>query len=156
MCRTSRSSRSRREAASRGNPRATVRARTLARRNKDAGHFHGGRYAMFLFTHFCFGFYLGAASQFAAEQIPPATTTAYAIVFAIFGMIFIGIVMSFGLRFLHNDRVGIVERLWSLKGSVDEGRVMAFNGEAGYETKILRGGIHLFKWHWRYRMRCAP
>ena len=44
-----------------------------------------------------------------------------------------------GVRFIPNDRVGIIEKLWSAKGSVKEGRILAMNGEAGYEARVLRG-----------------
>src|SRR4051794_7812001 len=62
----------------------------------------------------------------------------------------------FGVRLIPNDRAGVVEKLWSFKGSVNEGRIMAFNGQAGYEAKLLRGGIHLGKWFWQYRIHKVP
>lgn len=99
---------------------------------------------------FSCGFYLGAVTQFV-----PLGSAGVSIALAILGLIMIGVMMGFGVRFIPNDRIGIVEKLWSLKGSVDEGRIMAFNGEAGYEAKILRGGIHFFKWHWQYRVHRA-
>src|ERR1700743_2601909 len=46
-------------------------------------------------------------------------------------------------RYIPNNQVGIVEKLWTTKGSV-EGGVIALNGEAGYEPEVLRGGLHLF------------
>ncbi|HEY7087402.1 MAG TPA: SPFH domain-containing protein, partial [Tepidisphaeraceae bacterium] len=85
-----------------------------------------------------------------------ATTAAAAIAIAVMALLLIVVLMGFGVRFIPNDRVGIVEKLWSLKGSVGEGRIMAHRGEAGYEPKMLRGGIHLFKWHWQYRVHRAP
>ena len=57
-----------------------------------------------------------------------------------------------GMRYIPNDRVGIVERLWSLYGSVREGRLMAMAGETGYQTAVLRGGFHFFLWVWQYRI----
>ncbi len=38
--------------------------------------------------------------------------------------------------------MGIVEKLWTTKGSV-EGGFIALNGEAGYEPEVLRGGLHV-------------
>ena len=61
-----------------------------------------------------------------------------------------------GARYIPNDRVGIVEKLWSAKGSVGEGRILAFNGEAGYEAGVLRGGLHFGKWSWQYRIHKIP
>src|SRR5438105_4177612 len=57
-----------------------------------------------------------------------------------------------GLRIIPNDQVGIVENLWSPKGSVTEGRIIALGGEAGYQVDILRGGIHFGLWRWKFRI----
>ena len=46
-------------------------------------------------------------------------------------------------RYIPNTRVGIVERLWSPKGSVTKG-LIALTGEAGFQPNVLRGGWHLF------------
>jgi uncharacterized membrane protein YqiK len=45
-------------------------------------------------------------------------------------------------RYIPNNQVGIIEKLWSLKGSIDDGFI-ALNGEAGYEPEVLRGGLHM-------------
>src|SRR5207302_10640138 len=75
---------------------------------------------------------------------------------AVFGVLLLLILIAFGVRFIPNDRVGIVEKLWSFKGSVSGGHVMAFNGQAGYEPVLLRGGIHFGKWVWQYRIHKVP
>jgi uncharacterized membrane protein YqiK len=46
-------------------------------------------------------------------------------------------------RYIPNNQVGIVEKLWSTRGSI-EGGFIALNGEAGYEPEVLRGGLHVF------------
>ena len=46
-------------------------------------------------------------------------------------------------RYIPNNQVGIVEKLWTTKGSIEEGFI-ALNGEAGYEPEVLRGGLHVF------------
>jgi uncharacterized membrane protein YqiK len=46
-------------------------------------------------------------------------------------------------RYISNNQVGIVEKMWSAKGSIKSGFI-ALHGEAGFEPEILRGGIHLF------------
>lgn len=46
-------------------------------------------------------------------------------------------------RYIPNNQVGIVEKLWSAKGSIKSGFI-ALEGEAGFQPEILRGGIHLF------------
>src|SRR4051812_43122909 len=57
-----------------------------------------------------------------------------------------------GLRVIPNDQVGIIENLWSPKGSVTEGRIIALGGEAGYQVDLLRGGVHFGLWRWKYRI----
>src|SRR5512136_2606255 len=46
-----------------------------------------------------------------------------------------------GVRFIPNNRIGIVEKRFSGKGSVKSGFI-ALNGEAGYQPDVLRGGLH--------------
>ncbi len=48
-----------------------------------------------------------------------------------------------GIRYIPNDRIGIVEKRWSLRGSVKSGFV-ALSGEAGFQPEVLRGGVHFF------------
>jgi uncharacterized membrane protein YqiK len=46
-----------------------------------------------------------------------------------------------GIRIIANDKVAIIEKWWSSKGSLKE-QIIALNGEAGYQPDVLRGGIH--------------
>jgi uncharacterized membrane protein YqiK len=46
-------------------------------------------------------------------------------------------------RYIPNNQVGIIEKMWAAKGSIKSGFI-ALHGEAGYEPEILRGGIHVF------------
>jgi len=62
----------------------------------------------------------------------------------------------FGLRYIPNNRVGIVEKLWSRSGSVAQGRLIAIGDEAGFQTEILRGGFHIGLWRWQYRLHQMP
>jgi uncharacterized membrane protein YqiK len=61
-----------------------------------------------------------------------------------------------GLRYIPHNRVGIVEKLWSLKGSLREGRIIALRSEAGYQGRILRGGLHFLYFPWQYRIHRQP
>jgi uncharacterized membrane protein YqiK len=57
-------------------------------------------------------------------------------------LVILFLIMLSGIRFIPNNRIGIVEKRWSLaKGSVKTG-LIALNGEAGYQPRILRGGLH--------------
>jgi uncharacterized membrane protein YqiK len=78
--------------------------------------------------------------------------------FTLLGIIAAGILAweAAGLRYIANNRVGIVEKLWSVKGSVPEGRIIALDGEAGFQAEVLRGGLHLGLWRWQYRIHRAP
>jgi uncharacterized membrane protein YqiK len=51
------------------------------------------------------------------------------------------IVILSGIRFIPNNRIGMIEKRWSSKGSVKSG-LIALKGEAGYQPQILRGGLH--------------
>ena len=63
--------------------------------------------------------------------------TAYAIViFALF-------IWGIGLRFIPNNKIGIIEKLWSAQGSLKD-QIIALKGEAGYQPNVLRGGIHFY------------
>src|SRR5690349_3773338 len=46
------------------------------------------------------------------------------------------------LRYIPNNQVGIVEKLWTFRGSVAQGFI-ALNGAAGFEPEVLRGGLHV-------------
>jgi len=46
-----------------------------------------------------------------------------------------------GIRYIPNNRIGLVEKRWSLKGSV-KGGLIALHGEAGFQPQVLRGGLH--------------
>jgi uncharacterized membrane protein YqiK len=57
----------------------------------------------------------------------------------------------FCVRYIPNNRVGIIEKLWAGR-SLAEGHLIALNGEAGYQADLLRGGIHFGYWRWQYRL----
>src|ERR1700722_16294305 len=46
-------------------------------------------------------------------------------------------------RYIPNNQVGIVERLWSPKGSITSGFI-ALKGEAGYEPGVIRRVRNIF------------
>src|SRR5580698_5531305 len=71
-------------------------------------------------------------------------------------VLFIAVCVVLGLRVIPNYQVGVVEKLWSGKGSVGEGGIIALKGEAGYQAQLLRGGVHLFYWPWQYRIHRCP
>jgi uncharacterized membrane protein YqiK len=61
-----------------------------------------------------------------------------------------------GVRYIPNNRVGVVEKLWSARGSVPEGQIIALAGQAGFQADVLRGGLHMGHWIWQYRIHKSP
>ena len=57
-------------------------------------------------------------------------------------------------RYIPNDRVGLVEKLWSSSGSV-KGGLIALHGEAGFQPQLLRGGWHVLR-PLQYRIHKMP
>jgi len=71
----------------------------------------------------------------------------------IFALVILRIVFLW-MRFIPNNRIGIVEKRWSGKGSIKSGFI-ALNGEAGYQPGVLRGGLH-FLTPLQYTVHIAP
>ncbi len=59
------------------------------------------------------------------------------------------------IKIIPNNRVGIVEKRFSGKGSVKADSFIALNHEAGYQPDVLRGGIH-FLVPFQYKVHLAP
>ncbi|NTW29114.1 MAG: flotillin family protein [Coriobacteriia bacterium] len=71
--------------------------------------------------------------------------------------IFVGLLILgwlVGFRVIRNDKVGVVEKWWSAKGSLKDA-IIALNGQAGYQPDVLRGGIH-FRTPLMYRVHVMP
>src|ERR1700730_7839535 len=67
-------------------------------------------------------------------------TIAIGIWIAVAIVILILIRMANVFRYIPNNQVGIVEKMWAPKGSIKSGFI-ALHGEAGFEPEILRGGV---------------
>jgi uncharacterized membrane protein YqiK len=57
--------------------------------------------------------------------------------------VFVLFVASRCVRYVGNNRVAVVEKLWSGAGSITDG-LIALRGEAGFQPEVLRGGYHFF------------
>lgn len=74
----------------------------------------------------------------------------FAVVLAFVVLVYIsGIV-----RYVGNNRVAVVEKLWSGGGSI-AGGLIALGGEAGYQPDVLRGGFHFF-FPFQFRIHSQP
>jgi hypothetical protein len=96
-----------------------------------------------VFARFAFLDSLVAASQW---TLPAEGQWYFALpwllVWALVAIAAAAIVAWLTTRYIPNDHVGIVEKLWSPLGSLDEGQLIALGGEAGFQAEILRGGLH--------------
>lgn len=59
-----------------------------------------------------------------------------------------------GFRVIRSDKVAVVEKWWSAKGSLKDA-IISLHGEAGYQPNVLRGGIH-FRTPLMYRVHVMP
>ena len=78
------------------------------------------------------------------------------VVLGVFGVLVLLALWAIGLRSIANNRAGVVEKVWSLKGSVPAGGILALRGEAGYQVHLIRGGIHFGLWRWQYKIHKVP
>jgi uncharacterized membrane protein YqiK len=63
------------------------------------------------------------------------------IFFGIGAVVVLLLIILSGIRWIPNTRIGIVEKRFSGRGSLKSGFI-ALNGEAGFQPKVLRGGLH--------------
>lgn len=59
----------------------------------------------------------------------------------------------FGVVIVPEDRVGLVTKKFVLFGEhkeLQDGRIIALNGEAGFQAKTLAPGLYFWKWVWQY------
>ena len=64
------------------------------------------------------------------------------------------VVVSGMIRYIPNNRVAVVEKLWSRRGSIRSG-LIALGGEAGFQPDVLRGGLHFFA-PFQFRLHVQP
>ena len=76
------------------------------------------------------------------------------LVFSVLLTLFVLTVLALTFRYIPNDRVGVVEKLWSPGGSLKTG-LIALNGEAGFQPELLRGGWHVLM-PFQYRLHKMP
>lgn len=64
----------------------------------------------------------------------------------------------FGLVIVPEDRIGLVTKKFVLFGKQElpEGRIMATEGEAGFQAQTLPPGVYFWKWIWQYEITFQP
>ena len=63
-----------------------------------------------------------------------------------------------GVVIVPEDRIGLVTKKFVLMGkqSLPEGRIIAVNGEAGFQAQTLAPGVYFAKWLWQYSITFQP
>src|ERR1700759_32884 len=58
----------------------------------------------------------------------------------------------FGVVIVPQDRIGLVTKKYVLVGKQElpEGRIIATDGEAGFQAQTLAPGVYFWKWIWQY------
>ncbi|MES1198094.1 MAG: flotillin family protein, partial [Chitinophagaceae bacterium] len=64
----------------------------------------------------------------------------------------------FGLVIVPEDRIGLVTKKFVLFGKQElpEGRIIATDGEAGFQAQTLAPGVYFWKWIWQYSISFQP
>ena len=57
---------------------------------------------------------------------------------------------------IREDQVGVVIKRLSRQGPLPEGRIVALNGEAGYQAATLAPGVYFGYWIWQYKIEKYP
>ena len=61
----------------------------------------------------------------------------------------------FGIVIIAEDKIGIVTKQWVLFGknkTLPDGRIIAMNGEAGYQADALAPGLYFGYWIWQFKV----
>lgn len=64
-----------------------------------------------------------------------------------------------GVIIIPDDSIGLVTKKFVIFGKrrrLPDGRIVALNGEAGYQADTLAPGLHFGLWFWQYRILKAP
>ncbi len=66
--------------------------------------------------------------------------------------------VCFGLVIVPEDRIGLVTKKFVLVGkqTLPEGRIIATEGEAGFQAQTLAPGVYFAKWFWQYDITFQP
>ncbi len=84
-------------------------------------------------------------------QISPVWTVAGLLVFALLVLV----PLLLGAVLIQERQVGIVVKRFG-GGALPPGRLIALNGEAGYQADTLPPGLHFGYWRWQYRILKMP
>jgi len=69
-------------------------------------------------------------------------------------LLLLGVVIWLGTRSIREDESGLVIKRFG--PALPSGRIIACNGEAGYQARMLSPGWHFGLWRWRYKVSRVP
>ena len=81
------------------------------------------------------------------------------LVLVLFIVFFRTVLQLMGVVIVPEDRIGLVTKKFVLFGDHKElpsGRIIALNGEAGFQSQTLAPGLYFWKWIWQYEITLQP
>ena len=70
------------------------------------------------------------------------------------GLVVICLFLWMSVRFIRENESGLVIKRFGPR--LPPGRIVALNGEAGYQSRMLNPGLHFPLWRWRYKIVKVP
>ena len=98
----------------------------------------------------------GVIPQYLAPYFPYLAAIAFLVLAVVF---FRPILQLLGVVIIPEDRIGLVTKKFALLGEHKElpsGRIIALQGEAGYQAQTLAPGLYFWKWIWQYEITLQP
>ena len=87
----------------------------------------------------------------------PFASVLWVVVPILFFLIFYRLIFRiFGIVIIPENKVGLVTKKFVLFGAhkeLPDGRIIAVNGEAGYQAKPLAPGVYFWMWFWQYEIK---
>jgi len=77
----------------------------------------------------------------------------------VFILFFRPILQLLGVVIVPEDKIGLVTKKFALFGQHKElpsGRIIALNGEAGFQSQTLAPGLYFWKWIWQFEITLQP
>ena len=71
------------------------------------------------------------------------------------GLLLVAVPLALGAVLIREQQVGVVVKRFARR-SLDPGRLVARDGEAGFQADTLAPGLHFGYWRWQYRIIKAP
>jgi uncharacterized membrane protein YqiK len=94
------------------------------------------------------------------ELLAPYSGWIWATVAVVIAIVFFRpILQLLGVVIVPEDKIGLVTKKFALFGpnrELPSGRIIALNGEAGFQADTLAPGLYFWKWIWQYQITLQP